>query len=472
MIVRTRFAPSPTGVLHLGSVRTALYCWLYARHHGGKFILRIEDTDAERSTSENVAAILEGLAWLGLDADEGPYYQTQRLDRYRQVIEEWLAEGTAYHCYCTREELAELRAEQMEAGERVRYDGRCRDRVAPRGDVEPVVRFKNPLVGEVVVNDLVRGRVVFDNAQLDDLIIARSDGSPTYNFSVIIDDFDMSISHVIRGDDHLNNTPRQMNMLAALGATPPTYAHLPMILGTDGSKLSKRHGAVDIREYEDQGYLPQAMLNYLVRLGWSHGDQEIFSLGEMIEYFDIADVNQSASSFNPEKLLWINQQHIMATPPETLGAALMPFLVKAGLNPADGPDPVFVAEGYHERAETLLHMASSARYCYEDFEVIDEKSAKKHLRPVILEPLVAATSRLSSLDHWGRTAIHEVIRDVAADYDINMGRLGQPIRVAVTSGPVSPPIDVTLWLVGQQRTIQRLERAVELIRARVAASAG
>jgi glutamyl-tRNA synthetase len=240
MIVRTRFAPSPTGVLHLGSVRTALYCWLYARHHGGKFILRIEDTDAERSTSENVAAILEGLAWLGLDADEGPYYQTQRLDRYRQVIEEWLAEGTAYHCYCTREELAELRAEQMEAGERVRYDGRCRDRVAPRGDVEPVVRFKNPLVGEVVVNDLVRGRVVFDNAQLDDLIIARSDGSPTYNFSVIIDDFDMSISHVIRGDDHLNNTPRQMNMLAALGATPPTYAHLPMILGTDGSKLSAR----------------------------------------------------------------------------------------------------------------------------------------------------------------------------------------------------------------------------------------
>lgn len=470
MRVRTRFAPSPTGVLHLGSVRTALFCWLYARHHAGQFVLRIEDTDKERSTAENVEAILEGMSWLGLDYDEGPFFQTKRYDRYEQVIADWLQEGKAYHCYCTREELDELRTKQMASDGQVRYDGRCRDRVEPREAVDPVVRFKNPIDGEVVVNDKVRGRVVFDNKQLDDLIIARPDGSPTYNFSVIIDDYDMRITHVIRGDDHLNNTPRQMNMLRALGAEPPVYAHLPMILGPDGAKLSKRHGAVDIREYEDQGYLPEAMLNYLVRLGWSHGDQEFFSVEEMIQLFDISDVNQSASSFNPEKLLWINQQHIIATPAEKLGEALSPFLVKSGLDPSDGPDPVHIAEGFHERAETLLHMAAGARYCYEDFEVIDEKSAKKHLRPVILEPFKVARDRLAALGHWGQTAIHEVIEEVAADFDINMGKLGQPIRVAVTSGPISPPIDVTLWLVGQNRTIQRMDHAIQLIEARAAAS--
>jgi glutamyl-tRNA synthetase len=455
MTVRTRFAPSPTGVLHLGSVRTALFCWLYARHNDGEFVLRIEDTDKERSTRENVDAILEGMAWLGLDPDEGPFFQTQRFDRYREVIDQWLDQGKAYHCYCPKEELAELREKQMAAGERVRYDGRCRDRAEPCEGVDPVVRFRNPLDGVVVVNDQVRGEVVFENAQLDDLIIARSDGSPTYNFSVIIDDYDMQITHVIRGDDHLNNTPRQMNMLAALGAAPPVYAHLPMILGPDGAKLSKRHGAVDIREYQEQGYLPAAMLNYLVRLGWSHGDQEIFTVDEMIDLFDIADVNQSASSFNPEKLLWINQQHIIATPAEQLADALMPFLVRAG-----------------ERAETLLHLAASAQYCYEDFEVIDAKSAKKHLRLVILEPLRAAKNRLAALEHWGETAIQEVIEQVAADFDLNMGKLGQPIRVAVTGGPVSPPIDVTLRLVGQERTIKRLDHAIELIEARAAGKGG
>jgi glutamyl-tRNA synthetase len=470
MTVRTRFAPSPTGVLHLGSVRTALFCWLYARHTNGEFILRIEDTDRERSTPENVDAILDGMAWLGLDADEGPFFQTQRFDRYRDVAREWLEEGKAYHCYCTREELDELRQRQMDAGERVRYDGRCRDRSEARAGINPVVRFKNPLEGTVVVHDVVRGRVEFDNAQLDDLIIVRSDGTPTYNFTVVVDDSDMAITHVIRGDDHLNNTPRQMNMLAALEAEAPVYAHLPMILGPDGAKLSKRHGAVDIREYREQGYLPDAMLNYLVRLGWSYGDQEIFSREQMVELFDIADVNHSASSFNPEKLLWINQQHIIATPVERLGEELMPFMVKAGLDPADGPDPVHIAEGFHERAETLLHMASSARYCFEDFEVYDEKSAKKHLRPVILEPMITARDRLAALEHWGQTAIHEVIEQVAADYDINMGKLGQPIRVAVTSGPVSPPIDVTLWLVGQDRTVSRLGNAINYIEARRAAS--
>ena len=324
MTVRTRFAPSPTGVLHLGSVRTALFCWLYARHHGGQFILRIEDTDRERSTPENVDAILDGMAWLGLDADEGPFYQSDRFDRYQQVIDQWLEDDKAYQCYCTKDELDELRAGQMERGEKTRYDGRCRERKEHRQGVDPVVRFKNPLHGEVVIHDQVRGRVVFQNKELDDLIIARSDGTPTYNFTVIIDDDDMRITHVIRGDDHLNNTPKQMNMLEALGAQLPVYAHLPMILGADGAKLSKRHGAVDIREYREQGYLPEAMLNYLVRLGWSHGDQEIFSIDEMIEHFDIADVNQSASTFNAEKLLWINQQHIIAASAEKMGDALIP----------------------------------------------------------------------------------------------------------------------------------------------------
>jgi len=468
--IRTRFAPSPTGVLHLGSVRTALFCWLYARHYGGQFILRIEDTDRERSTKANVDAITEGMAWLGLDADEGPFFQTQRFDRYQEVIEQWLEAGKAYHCYCTKEELDKQREEHMAAGEHVRYDGRCRDRTEPREGVDPVVRFKNPLDGEVVVNDCVRGRVVFDNAQLDDLIIARSDGSPTYNFSVIIDDFDMNITHVIRGDDHLNNTPRQINMLAALGAEPPIYAHLPMILGPDGAKLSKRHGAVDIREYNEQGYLPEAVLNYLVRLGWSYGDQEIFSIDEMIQLFDIAAVNQSASAFNPEKMLWINQQHIIAAPVERLGRELVPYLEQVGLNPADGPNPVDVADAFHERAETLLHMAANARYCYEDFETIEPKSAKKHLRPVILEPFRAARERLASLTEWTKESIADAISAVAESFEINMGKLGQPIRVAVTSGPVSPPIDVTLWLVGQQRTIERLDRAISMIEERAAAA--
>jgi len=469
MIVRTRFAPSPTGVLHIGSIRTALFCWLYARHHGGQFILRIEDTDRQRSTEENVEAILDGMAWLGLDADEGPIFQSKRFDRYQEVIDQWLAEGKAYHCYCSKEEIDALRARQMEAGEKTRYDGRCRDRTEPVAGVTPVVRFKNPLDGEVVVHDQVRGKVVFQNQELDDLIIARSNGSPTYNFTVIVDDADMEITHVIRGDDHLNNTPRQLNMLAALGVTPPAYAHLPMILGPDGAKLSKRHGAVDVREYREQGYLPEALLNYLVRLGWSYGDQEIFSVPEMIELFDIASVNQSASAFNPEKLLWLNQQYIINMPVDQLGRELLPYISEVGLDPANGPDPADIAEGFHERAETLLHMAAASRYCYEDFDVIEPNSAKKNLRPVILEPLREARQRLAVLPNWTEEAITETIEQVATSFDIKMGKLGQPVRVAVTGGPVSPPIDVTLWLVGQQRTIARLDHALELIEARAAA---
>jgi glutamyl-tRNA synthetase len=466
MTVRTRFAPSPTGVLHIGSVRTALFCWLYARHCAGTFVLRIEDTDRERSTAENVDAILDGMSWLGLAADEGPVFQTQRFGRYAEVIEEWLASGKAYHCYCTRVELEAMRAGQMAAGQKARYDGRCRERQEPRPGVEPVVRFRNPLEGEVVVEDLVRGRVVFRNEELDDLVIARSDGTPTYNFTVIVDDSDMAITHVIRGDDHLNNTPRQMNMLEALGAAPPLYAHLPMILGADGAKLSKRHGAVDVREYRQQGYLPEALLNYLVRLGWSHGDQELFSMQEMIRLFDIGDVNSSPSAFNPEKLTWLNQQHIMSMPAEELGARLEPYLQQVGLDPVRGPSPARVAEGFRERAETLLQMAESCRWCYEDFIDVDAAAAKKHLRPAILAPFRDLSRRLEALVDWAEEGISREIEACAAAHEINMGKLGQPLRVAVTGGPVSPPIDVTLALVGRERTLARIDRALEMIEER------
>lgn len=457
-------------MLHLGSIRTALFCWLYSRRHRGEFVLRIEDTDRERSTDANVEAILEGMSWLGLDYDEGPIFQSHRFDRYAEVAQRWLEDGKAYHCYCTREELDARREQQMAAGGRVGYDGRCRDGAARRDGVDPVVRFKNPESGEVVVNDCVRGRVVFDNGQLDDLIIVRSDGAPTYNFTVVVDDSDMEISHVIRGDDHLNNTPRQMNMLAALGTAIPVYAHLPMILGADGAKLSKRHGAVDIRDYSTQGYLPEAMLNYLVRLGWSHGDQEIFSIDEMTQLFDIDDVNQSASAFNPEKLLWINQQHIIASPAEQLGKRLLPFFQSEGINPVNGPEPTALAEGFRERAETLSQMVVSSRYCYEDFNEFDAKAAKKNLRAVIREPLVAVREKLAALSDWTPENIAKAIEDVAASFEIKMGKLGQPIRVSVTGGPVSPPIDITLALVGQKRSVERLAKGIEYIEARAAQS--
>ena len=468
MSTRTRFAPSPTGVLHLGSVRTALFCWLYARHCGGQFVLRIEDTDRERSTEENVAAIVDGLQWLDIDADEGPVFQTARFERYREVVDAWLKDGKAYHCYCTRDELGALRDRQIAAGEKSRYDGRCRDGAKPRPGVDPVVRFKNPQNGKVVVEDLVRGSVTFDNAELDDLIILRSDGTPTYNFTVVVDDSDMRISHVIRGDDHLNNTPRQINMFNALDAEPPQFAHLPMILGTDGAKLSKRHGAVDIRDYREEGYLPQAMLNYLVRLGWSHGDQEFFSIAEMIELFDIADVNQSAAAFDPQKLRWLNQQHIIASKPEVLGEQLRPFLEREGYTLSAGPAASEVAVGFKERAETLKDMAQSCRYCFEDFADFDPAAAKKHLRPVVLEPLRGVCAALRELAEWERASIDAEIRAAAERHDIKLGKIGQPIRVAVTGGAVSPPLDVTLWLVGQERTIARLERAIAAVEVRAA----
>ncbi len=376
MRVRTRFAPSPTGYLHVGGARTALFSWLYARRHGGVFVLRIEDTDLERSTPESVNAILEGMAWLGLDYDEGPFYQTKRFDRYHEMTEKLLAEGKAYRCYCSRERLDALREEQMARKIKPRYDGHCRS--CQDGDPERphVIRFKNPIDGAVVVDDLIKGKVPFNNAELDDLIIRRSDGSPTYNFTVVVDDLEMEITHVLRGDDHINNTPRQINIYHALGATPPSFAHLPMILGPDGSRLSKRHGAVSVTQYRDDGYLPEALLNYLVRLGWSHGDQEIFSIDEMASLFGIEAINRAAASFDNEKLAWLNQHYIKSATPAHLATLLSPHLGALGVDPASGPDLVEVARVQQERAKTLQEMAAISLFIYRDFDSYDETAAK------------------------------------------------------------------------------------------------
>ena len=457
MTVVTRFAPSPTGLLHVGGARTALFCWLYARRTSGKFILRIEDTDRERSTEEAVRVILEGMAWLGLDADEGPYYQTQRFDRYREVIRGMLQAGTAYHCYCTKQELDALREQQIARKEKPRYTGICRERSEPRAGVSPVVRFRNPQDGAVVVQDLVHGPVTFQNAELDDLIIARSDGTPTYNFCVVVDDMDMGVTHVIRGDDHLNNTPRQMNMLQALGATLPLYAHVPMILGPDGAKLSKRHGAVSVLQYEEEGYLPDALLNYLVRLGWSHGDQEVFTRAEMIAAFDIHDVNKAASAFNPEKLLWLNQQHMVRAEPATLVPHLRAQLRRLGLDSSDQRLLEGVILAQRERAKTLKEMAQNSRFFFVDSIEVDPKAAAKHLGGDALLTVAKVRERLVGLPEWNAATIHAALNELATQLNIGLGKIAQPVRVAVTGTAVSPPIDATLALLGRERTLARLD---------------
>jgi len=467
MSIRTRFAPSPTGYLHIGGARTALFSWLYARKHGGTFILRIEDTDLERSTVESVNAILEGMTWLGLEYEEGPFYQTKRFDRYKEVIQQLLDTGHAYHCYCSKEELDGLRAQQMENKEKPRYDGRCRHRTEPREGVSPVIRFRNPDDGEVVIDDRVKGRVVVKNSELDDLIIARSDGSPTYNLSVVVDDLDMRVTHVIRGDDHLNNTPRQMNILKALGAKLPIYAHVPMILGADGARLSKRHGAVSVMQYRDDGYLPEALLNYLVRLSWSHGDQEIFSVDEMIELFEIEDINVSASSFNPDKLLWLNHHYLMHSDPLHVAHHLRWHLGVLGIDPTDGPDPVEVVKAQRERNKTLVEMAESSVYFYRDFHTYDEKAAHKHLTAdsaLLLEDL---HDSLSALPSWEKEAIHAAIEQLAQEAQVKMGAVAQPLRVAVSGTTVSPPIDTTLVLLGKNKTLERITQAVAFVKEKI-----
>lgn len=465
MTVRTRFAPSPTGYLHVGGARTALYCWLYARRHGGTFILRIEDTDLERSTPESVNAILEGMNWLGLEYDEGPFYQTHRFDRYKEVIQQLIDTGHAYRCYCSKERLEHLREAQMAAKEKPRYDGRCRhgrpSDVAE--DAPSVVRFKNPQEGAVVIDDQIRGRVIFQNSELDDLIIARTDSTPTYNLTVVVDDMDMHVTHVVRGDDHLNNTPRQMNILLALGVTPPLYGHVPMILGDDGKRLSKRHGAVSVMQYREEGYLPEALLNYLARLGWSHGDQEIFTLDEMIHLFDIKDVNNSASAFNTGKLQWLNQQYLKSSDPAHVTHHLSWHMGRLDIDPSTGPDLAEVVVAQRERAKTLVEMAQNSVYFYRDFDAYDEKAAAKNLQSAVLAPLKALREALAQIEDWTDAAIHAAIERVAAQHELAMGKLAQPLRVALTGGGVSPPIDITTRLIGRERVLKRLDKAIAFI---------
>ncbi|MGI8740192.1 MAG: glutamate--tRNA ligase [Gammaproteobacteria bacterium] len=467
MTIRTRFAPSPTGYLHIGGARTALFSWAYARKQGGKFILRIEDTDRERSTMASVDAILGSLAWLDLDYDEGPHYQGQRGDRYREGSQKLLDAGHAYHCYCTREELEAVRAAQLESRQKPRYDGRCRDyQGPPRPGVQPVVRFKNPLAGETVVNDLVHGRVTFSNGELDDLIIVRADGSPTYNFTVVVDDMDMDITHVIRGDDHLNNTPRQINILRALGAELPQYAHVPMILGSDGKRLSKRHGAVSVLQYRDDGYLPHALVNYLVRLGWSHGDQEIFSRTELIELFDIQQVHRAAATFNPDKLLWLNQHYIKDSGAEMVLPHLREQMLRLDIPLENGPELELVWDAQRERARTLTELAENSRFFYADFKDYDAKAADKHLSAEAAELLEALAAVLDGLEAWQAPAIHNVIAGLVDERGLKLGKVAQPLRVAVSGGAVSPPIDSTLELVGKSRALARIRCAIDFIRAR------
>lgn len=468
MSIRTRFAPSPTGYLHIGGARTALFSWLYARHHGGEFILRVEDTDLERSTAESVNAILEGMNWLGLVYDHGPFYQTEHFPRYREVIEQLLASGHAYHCYCTREELDAMRAAQMERKEKPRYDGRCRHRGEPREGVSPVVRFRTPDEGVTIVDDMVRGKVAFQNSELDDLIIARSDGTPTYNLTVVVDDMDMGITHVIRGDDHLNNTPRQINILRALEVEPPRYGHLPMILGPDGTKLSKRHGAVSVMQYRDEGFLPEALLNYLVRLGWSHGDQEIFRLDELVRLFDIGDVNQSASAINPEKLLWLNQHYIKTLEPDHVARELGWHFGQIGIDPSSGPEPRDVVLVQRDRVRTLREMAEASACFYRDFSEYDDKAFRKNMGAEALPVLQALHDGFRALKTWDKEALHQVVLRTGEMLDLKLGKVAQPLRIALTGGTASPAIDETLYLVGRERTLARIERVQAKISAQTA----
>ncbi|HEY0915704.1 MAG TPA: glutamate--tRNA ligase [Solimonas sp.] len=464
----TRFAPSPTGYLHIGGARTALFSYLYAKRFGGKFLLRIEDTDRERSTQEAVDAIFEGMAWLGLKSDFAEIYQTQRFDRYAEVVKQMLAAGTAYHCYASKEELDQMRAEQMARKEKPRYDGRWRperDKVLPTPPegVQPVVRFRNPSDGQVVLKDLIKGEIVFDNKELDDLIIARADGVPTYNFCVVVDDWDMGITHVIRGDDHVNNTPRQINILKALGTTPPEYAHVSMILGADGAKLSKRHGALSVTEYRAMGFMPEALLNYLVRLGWSHGDQELFTRQEMIEKFDFDHVSASPARFDMEKAYWVNHQYLKITDPAVVATEFDWHLRRIGVDPANGPALEPVIEQQRERCRTLVEMAEKSKFFYADLDGYNDKDAAKHLTAEGAALLTDLAAALEALPEWTAPALHVAVNGFAEGRGLGLGKVAQPIRVAVVGMAISPPIDQTLFLLGRDRTLARLKAAVAYV---------
>lgn len=456
--VRTRFAPSPTGFLHVGGARTALYSWAFARQAKGVFILRVEDTDLERSTQDSVDAILEGMKWLGLEWDEGPFFQTQRMARYKEVIDQFLAEGKAYLCYASKEELDELRKQQMARAEKPRYDGRWRDsKTTPPAGVRPVVRFKNPLSGGVTFDDLIKGPITVSNAELDDLIIARSDGSPTYNFCVVVDDWDMGITHVIRGDDHVNNTPRQVNMLAALGAPLPAYAHVPMILGADGERLSKRHGAVSVTQYRGEGYLPEALLNYLARLGWSHGNEEVFSMKQFTEWFDLEHASRSPAQFDPEKLLWLNQHYIKLADDDRLAGLVEPELRKRGLDTARGPSLARVVALLKDRANTIPNLAEAAALFYGD-GVPEPALLRQHLTGQVRPAMLLLKSKLEALEAWDKVAISAVIKVVLGEAGLKMPQLAMPLRVLVAGRTQTPSIDAVLELLGRETVLGRLAR--------------
>jgi glutamyl-tRNA synthetase len=459
MTIRTRFAPSPTGYLHIGGARTALFSWAYARRHGGRFILRIEDTDRERSTQAATQAILDAMDWLQLEYEEGPFYQMQRLDRYRAVAEQLIREGKAYPCYASKDELDTLREAQRARGEKPRYDGRWRPENArgktPPAGVQPVIRFRNPDEGEVVFDDLVKGPITVDNRELDDLVLMRADGVPTYNFGVVVDDLDMNITHVIRGDDHVNNTPRQINIFRALGASLPQFAHVPMILGPDGEKMSKRHGAVSVMQYFDDGYLPEALVNYLARLGWSHGDEEVFSVGQLVEWFDLEHISKSAARFDPQKLVWLNAHYIKQSDNARLAALVQPFLVKDGCDPARGPDLEQVVGLLKERVGTIEELGDAAVYFYRRLHPSAELRAQ-HYGAESLKALAALAVRLKMLD-WSREAIGRAIKETAGEHKLKMPQVAMPLRVMVTGEAQTPAIDAILALLGRDEALRRIE---------------
>jgi glutamyl-tRNA synthetase len=462
-MIRTRFAPSPTGYLHIGGARTALFSWAYARRHGGKFVLRIEDTDLERSTAQSTQAILDGMAWLGLDYDEGPFYQMQRLARYHEVAEQLLRSGHAYYCYCSREELDSMREQQRAAGLKPRYDGRWRDPTqTPPAGVKPVVRLKNPQDGIVAFTDLVKGEIAVANSELDDLVLLRGDGVPTYNFGVVIDDLDMSITHVIRGDDHVNNTPRQINILRALGAPLPEYGHVPMILGADGERLSKRHGAVSVMQYREDGYLPEALVNYLARLGWSHGDEEIFSREQLVEWFDLSSINRSPAKFNPEKLQWLNQQYLKAADNARLAALVRPFLEADGCDPAAAPglpNLASVANLLKERVNTVAELADAAVYFYRSLEPSPELKAQHFT--VEDKPAIFDLRQKLAMIEWESDAIHDAIKSCAKAHGVKLPRIAMPLRVMVTGETQTPSINAVLELLGREETLKRMDEQLE-----------
>ncbi|HUW00170.1 MAG TPA: glutamate--tRNA ligase [Gallionella sp.] len=463
MTIRTRFAPSPTGYLHIGGARTALFSWAYARKLGGTFVLRIEDTDLERSTQESVQAILDAMSWLDLGYDEGPFYQMQRMERYKEVLQQMLGEGTAYYCYTTPAELDALREAQRMRGEKPRYDGKWRPETgkvlpAPPADIKPVVRFKNPTHGVAAWDDMVKGRIVFENSELDDLIIARADGTPTYNFCVVVDDLDMGITQVIRGDDHVNNTPRQINILKALGAALPQYAHVPMILGSDGERLSKRHGAVSVMQYAEDGFLPEALINYLSRLGWSHGDEEIFSTKQFIEWFDLRHISKSAAQFDPEKLRWLNQHYIKLADNTRLDGLVRQHLAERGVRVSDAPQLAAVIALYKDRTATLLELADEAEVFYADIHPPQEL-LDAHLVPEVLPALRELAERIADVA-WEAPSLAALIKELLAKHNLKMPKLAMPLRVMLVGQTHTPSVDAVLALFPRETVRARMKEYI------------